>query len=194
MDVAAKPALQARGVGGLQEGLGAMTLQTQSLQGLPLAVEGLVDGHDVVRLGRGGVDGRCSSSSRSPRSRREAKTSLAARGAGPANRSPAWPSTSRAPPRPRWLRYRHSTKPRMATWGWCPCPSSSARATCRSWHQKCPGSISPRHSFQSRKEGHAGLAALPPVAGLVPRFRITEGHVVGPKKTFISGAVEKRAA
>ena len=39
-----------------------MALQAQSLQGLPLAVEGLVDGHDVVRLGRGGVDGRAAQS------------------------------------------------------------------------------------------------------------------------------------
>ena len=58
VDKAAEPALQARGVGGLQEGLGAVALQAQSLQGLPLAVEGLVDWDDVVRLGRGGFDGR----------------------------------------------------------------------------------------------------------------------------------------
>ena len=62
MDVATEPALQARGVGGLQEGLGAVALQARSLQGLPLAVEGLVDWDDVVRLGRGDVDGRAAQS------------------------------------------------------------------------------------------------------------------------------------
>ena len=49
-------------MGGLQEGLGAVALQAQSLQGLPLAVEGLVDRDDVVRLGRGGFDGRAAQS------------------------------------------------------------------------------------------------------------------------------------
>ena len=119
VDVAAKPALQARGVGGLQEGLGAMTLQTQSLQGLPLAVEGLVDGHDVVRLGRGGVDGR------------------AAESAEPLLLQQQLPQVARVPARLQersedlaggrgeaLAPYRHSTKPRMATWGWCPCPAA----------------------------------------------------------------------
>ena len=148
MDVAAEPALQARGVGGLQEGLGAMTLQAQRLQGLRLAVEGLVDGHDVVRLGRGGVDGRAAESAE-PLLLQQQLPQLAPVPARLQERSEDLAGGRGEALAPvAEVQLGHPLPEHLGVLGVLVDDAVAALGP-----QKCPGSISPRHSFQSRKRG-----------------------------------------
>ena len=137
-----------------------MTLQTQSLQGLPLAVEGLVDGHDVVRLGRGGVDGR------------------AAESAEPMLLQQQLPQVAPVP-----ARLQERGEDLAGGRGEALAPVAEVQQLCPGHGQvlapEVPGLDLPAPLLPIPEEGHAGLSALDLVAGLVPRLRVAEGHGAG---------------
>ena len=183
--------------------IGAVALQAQSLQGLPLAVEGLVDGHDVVRLGRGSVDGRAAQSAEAlllqqqlplPARLQERSEDLAG-GRGEAlapvaevqlghplrehlrvlgvlvdDAVAALGSQAQVPPLHQ-AAHGHV--------GLVPLPQQLCPGHVQVLAPEVPGLDLPAPLLPVPEEGHAGLAALAPVAGLVPRFRITEGHGAG---------------
>ena len=184
-----------------------MTLQAQRLQGLRLAVEGLVDGHDVVRLGRGGVDGRAAESAEPlllqqqlpqvapvPARLQERSEDLAG-GRGEALAPVA--EVQLGHPLPEHLRVLgvlvhdavaalgpqaqvaplHQAAHRDV--GLVPLPQQLCPGHVQVLAPEVPGLDLPAPLLPLPEEGHAGLPALAPVAGLVPRFRITEGHGAG---------------
>ena len=168
---------------------------------------GRVDGHDVVRLGRGGVDGRAAESAEPlllqqqlpqvapvPARLQERGEDLAG-GRGEALAPVA--EVQLGHPLPEHLRVLGVlVDDAVAALG----PQAQVPPLHQAAHrhvglvplaqQLCPGHVQvlapevpgldlPAPLLPVPEEGHAGLAALAPVAALVPRIRITEGHGAG---------------
>ena len=194
-------------MGGLQEGLGAAALQAQSLQGLPLAVEGLVDWDDVVRLSRGCFDGRAAQSAEPlllqqqlphvapvPARLQERGEDLAG-GRGQAL-TPVAEVQLGHPPLEHLRVFGILVHDAVAALG----PQAQVPPLHQAAHRDLrlvplPQQLCPDHAhvlapevpgldlsaplLPLPEEGHGGLAPIAAIAGLVPRLAVAEGHGAG---------------
>ena len=161
-----------------------------------------MDGHDVICLGRGGVNGRAAQSAEPlllqqqlphvapvpPRLEKRGEDLAGGRGEALAPVAEAWPSTSRAPPvlvddavaalgPQAQVAPLHQAAHRHV--GLAPLPQQLCPGHAQVLAPEVPGLQLPAPPLPIPEEGHAGLPALAQVAGLVPRLGITEGHGAG---------------